>query len=81
MPKLLNIPAVAGMTLEIDPAGPVVEQLETLMELAEANASHLFPETVTGVFNGMVLLPTTLSVKLFEEPIKVVGAVPRPLSS
>ena len=67
------------MIPEKEPELPVVEQFGILTETA-AKASHLPPETVTGVAKETVMGPAELSVKLLD-PIRVVGEVPRPLSS
>ena len=68
------------MTPVKDPAEAVVVQLGMLTKAAEAKASHLPPETVTGVAKVIVMGPAELSTNP-PEPIRVVGAVPEPLSS
>ena len=73
---------VVGAELKgIEPAqiAPVALQLGKLANVVDT-ASHLPPDTVTGVPKLTVIVPVELSVKA-AEPIRVVGAVPNPLSS
>ena len=59
--------------------GNVEVQLGILTEALLAKASHFPPITVMGLFTGMVMVPVVSVTAV--EPIKVVGAVPEPLSS
>lgn len=71
--------AEAGMTPLKSTEPNAVVQLGILTRALLAKASQSPPVTVIGLFTGMLMVPAVSVTGV--EPIKVVGAVPKPLSA